>query len=70
MRASGRDGGGASARLKDGAYNQREDPRFPPSAAPWLPLRSRADVVVFQTEPLAEDMTVIGPITVKLFGPR
>jgi putative CocE/NonD family hydrolase len=61
-------GGGASARLKDGAYNQREDPRFPPSAAPWLPLRSRADVVVFQTEPLAEDMTVIGPITVKLFA--
>ena len=61
-------GGGASARLKDGAYNQREDPRFPPSAAPWLPLRSRADVVVFQTEPLAQDMTVIGPISVKLFA--
>lgn len=57
-------GGGASARLKDGAYNQREDPRFPPSAAPWLPLRARPDVVVFQTEPLAEDVTVIGPITV------
>jgi uncharacterized protein len=31
-----------------------------------MPLRSRADVVVFQTEPLAEDMTVIGPITVVL----
>lgn len=61
-------GGGSSARLKDGAYNQREDPRFPPSAAPWMPLRSRADVVVFQTEPLTEDMTVIGPITVKLFA--
>ncbi len=59
-------GGGASARLKDGAYDQREDPRFPPSAAPFMPLRSRADVVVFQTEPLAEDMTVIGPITVVL----
>jgi putative CocE/NonD family hydrolase len=59
-------GGGSSARLKDGAYDQREDPRFPPSAAPWMPLRSRADVVVFQTEPLAEDMTIIGPITVKL----
>jgi len=57
-------GGGASARLKDGAFNQREDPRFPPSAAPWLPLRSRADVVVFQTEPLTEDVTVIGPIKV------
>ena len=57
-------GGGASARLKDGAFNQREDPRFPPSQAPWLPLRARADVVVFQTEPLAEDVTVIGPIKV------
>jgi len=61
-------GGGASARLKDGGYNQREDPRFPPSKAPYLPLKSRADIVVFETEPLAEDMTVIGPITVKLFA--
>ena len=59
-------GGGSSARLKDGAYNQREDPRFPPSRAPWLPLRSRADVLVFQTEPLTEDVTVIGPIKVIL----
>ena len=59
-------GGGASARLKDGAYDQREDPRFPPSAAPFMPLRSRADVVVFQTAPLQEDMTVIGPISVVL----
>jgi putative CocE/NonD family hydrolase len=59
-------GGGASARLKDGAFDQREDPRFPPSQAPWLPLRSRSDVVVFQTEPLTEDVTVIGPIKVVL----
>lgn len=61
-------GGGASARLKDGGFNQREDIRFPPSRPPYLPLRSRADVVVFETEPLAEDMTVIGPIVVKLFA--
>ena len=61
-------GGGASARLKDGAYNQREDPRFPPSAAPWLPLRSRPDVVVFETEPLTEDVTIVGPITVTLYA--
>jgi putative CocE/NonD family hydrolase len=61
-------GGGASARLKDGAYNQREDPRFPPSKAPYLPLKSRPDIVVFETEPLAEDMTVIGPIVVKLYA--
>jgi putative CocE/NonD family hydrolase len=59
-------GGGASARLKDGAYDQREGTRFPPSQPPYLPLRSRADVVVFQTEPLPEDVTVIGPITVVL----
>jgi putative CocE/NonD family hydrolase len=61
-------GGGASARLKDGAYNQREDPRFPPSREPWLPLRARPDVVVFQTAPLTEDVTVIGPITVSLYA--
>lgn len=61
-------GGGASARLRDGAYDQREDPRFPPSAAPWLPLRTRSDVVVFQSEPLAEDMTIVGPITVTLYA--
>jgi putative CocE/NonD family hydrolase len=61
-------GGGASARLKDGAFNQREDPRFPPSQPPYLPLRSRADVVVFQTEPLKEDMTIVGPIHVELFA--
>jgi hypothetical protein len=57
-------GGGSSARLKDGAYDQRENPRFPPSAAPWRPLRARPDIVVFQSEPLAEDMTVVGPIKV------
>ena len=61
-------GGGVSARLRDGGDDQREDPRFPPSEAPWLPLKSRADVVVFQTPPLAEDVTVIGPITVVLYA--
>ena len=59
-------GGGASARLKDGAYDQKEDPRFPPSAPPFLPLRARPDIVVFESEPLTEDVTVIGPIVVKL----
>jgi uncharacterized protein len=61
-------GGGASARLKDGGYDQREDPRFPPSKAPFLPLRARPDVVVFETEPLAEDMEVTGPIKVVLYA--
>lgn len=59
-------GGNTSARLNDGAWDQRERPNFAASRAPYLPLRSRPDVVVFQTEPLAEDVTVIGPITVTL----
>ena len=59
-------GGGVSARLKDGAFDQREGSRFPPSRPPYMPLRTRADVVVFETEPLAEDVTVIGPIRVVL----
>ena len=61
-------GGGSSARLKDGAYDQREDPRFPPSGAPYLPLRSRADVLVFETAPLTEDVEVTGPISVVLYA--
>ena len=31
-----------------------------------MPLLARKDVVVFQTEPLAADLTVIGPSTVTL----
>ncbi|MGI6574951.1 MAG: CocE/NonD family hydrolase [bacterium] len=58
-----------------GAFDQREkkyegDPEkgFYGSRPPYLPLRARNDVVVFQTEPLAEDIEVIGPITVKLYA--
>ena len=61
-------GGGISARLGDGGYDQRADPRYPPSKAPWLPLKSRADILVYQTEPLAQDMEIIGPVVVKLFA--
>ncbi len=34
---------------------------------PYLPLKSRADVLVFQTEPLNEDVEVVGPIVARLF---
>jgi putative CocE/NonD family hydrolase len=54
--------------VKDGAYDQRERPDFVGSRPPYLPLRARPDVVVFQTEPLKEDVQIVGPITVKLFG--
>jgi putative CocE/NonD family hydrolase len=58
-----------------GAFDQRERPftaeplaGFLGSKPPFLPLRARADVVVFQTDPLAEDVEVVGPIVVKLFA--
>lgn len=60
-------GGGVSKRLKDGAYDQRERPDMPGSRAPYLPLKSRADVLVFETAPLAEDLVVAGPVEVTLY---
>jgi uncharacterized protein len=58
-----------------GAFDQREAPfdsaatmGFLGSKPPYLPLKARPDVIVFQTEPLAEDVEVIGPIVVKLFA--
>jgi putative CocE/NonD family hydrolase len=61
-------GGNVSARVKDGAFDQRERSDFHGSEPPYLPLRARSDVLVFQTEPLEEDIVVIGPIEVVLFA--
>ena len=60
-------GGNVSARVKDGAFNQRERPDFIGSRPPYLPLKARADVVVFQTEPLEEEMKIVGPIELELY---
>ncbi|MGD8320921.1 MAG: CocE/NonD family hydrolase, partial [Gemmatimonadota bacterium] len=60
-------GGNVSARVKDGAYDQRERPDFYGSRPPYLPLKARSDVVVFQTDPLTEDVQVIGPLEAHLF---
>ncbi len=38
------------------------------SRAPYLPLKVRPDVIVFETPPLTEDTEVVGPIVVKLFA--
>jgi putative CocE/NonD family hydrolase len=61
-------GGNVSGRLKDGGYDQRERPEFHGSKPPYLPLRARHDILVFQTEPLTDDVTVVGPVTVRLFA--
>jgi uncharacterized protein len=53
--------------MRGGAYDQREGPRFFGSREPYMPLAARPDVLVFETEPLASDMEVTGPIVAKLW---
>lgn len=53
--------------FEPGAYDQRESDAVFGASEPYLPLRSRDDVLVFQTPPLETDVTVVGPITVRLF---
>ncbi|MBI4521731.1 MAG: CocE/NonD family hydrolase [Gemmatimonadetes bacterium] len=61
-------GGSFSGALPSGAYDQREHEDFYGSTAPYLPLKTRSDVVVFQTEPLTQDVEVVGPIVVTLYA--
>jgi putative CocE/NonD family hydrolase len=58
-----------------GAFDQRERPftgnmqtGFFGSQPPYLPLKARSDVLVYQTPPLVNDVTVAGPIRVRLFA--
>ena len=53
--------------LSGGGYDQRERPGMFGHRAPFLPLASRADVLAFQTDALASDTEVIGPITAHLW---
>ncbi|MDA2924617.1 CocE/NonD family hydrolase, partial [Acidobacteria bacterium AH-259-L09] len=71
----GANSGGGGRLFAGGAFDQREreykgDPRkgFFGSKPPYLPLKARPDVVVFQTAPLPEEVEVIGPITVTLYA--
>jgi putative CocE/NonD family hydrolase len=57
-----------------GAFDQRERPYngdmnkgFLGSRPPYLPLKARPDVLVYQTPPLAEDVTIAGPVKVHLW---
>jgi hypothetical protein len=58
-----------------GGFDQRErefkgdaDTGYLGSRPPYLPLKARPDVLVFQTAPLAEDTEVIGPVDVTLYA--
>ena len=53
--------------MSPGGFDQTESPAFFGCSEPFLPLGSRSDVLVFQTEPLTEDVEVTGPVEVKLW---
>lgn len=63
--------GGAMSSLEPvasaGAWDQVEAPGFLGCAPPYLPLASRPDVLVFQTEPLTQPLRVVGPIEAELW---
>lgn len=50
-----------------GGFDQVEGPQFFGCEPPYLPLGSRSDVLVFQTDSLEQDLEVTGPITVTLW---
>ena len=58
---------GSAYWISPGPYDQHEREDHFGSKLPYLPLKARPDVVVFQTEPLQEDVEVVGPLVVKLF---
>ena len=63
-------GGGISAAdtvIRPSAFDQRGRPDFH-GCTDALPLTSRADVVSFQTPPLAEDLEVTGPVEMHLWA--
>lgn len=53
--------------MQAGGFDQRESAEFYSSKRPYLPLAARPDVLVFQTEPLEEDLEVTGPICANLW---
>lgn len=53
--------------MRGGAYNQIEGPRFFGSREPFVPLAARADVLVFESEPLAADLELTGAISATLW---
>ena len=53
--------------MNAGGYDQIETPDFYGCKPPYLPLGSRNDVIVFQTEALEHPIEVTGPISVTLW---
>ena len=53
--------------MRGGGFDQREGPDVYGARQPYLPLEARPDVLVFQTEPLTDDIEVTGPIEANLW---
>ena len=53
--------------MSAGGFDQRESEEFFGSQEPYLPLASRSDVLVFQTDPLIENTEITGPVSVRLW---
>jgi predicted acyl esterase len=51
----------------EGGTHQKEEPGIVGARPPYLTLDTRSDILVFQTEPLSEDVEITGFITVKLW---
>ena len=54
--------------VNTGASDQKEDPNIFNSKYPYLPLSTRADVLVFQTNILNYDIEITGPINVTIWA--
>jgi len=54
--------------FEPGAYDQRESDNVFAATLPYLPLKARSDLLVFQTEPLNAAVEVVGPIVVQLYA--
>jgi uncharacterized protein len=52
--------------MRGGAFDQHEAPGFFGCRPPYLPLASRPDVLVFETPPLKEAVTIAGDVAVVL----
>ncbi len=50
-----------------GAFDQRENDAFLGCVSPSRDLKDRPDVLSFSTEPLAEEMVLVGPVSAKLW---
>ncbi|MDD3027903.1 MAG: CocE/NonD family hydrolase [Erysipelotrichaceae bacterium] len=53
--------------MRGGAFNQVEGEEFFGSQKPYLPLESRSDILVYQSEILDNDTTICGEVFVKLW---